>query len=268
MKQSAKDIFKKRTQSEKAKKLVPYTHIYHGGAHCLTETRGFANPQNRKPRDLVVDASRGFITLWAQGVTLNWRFAEQSLAQFQDPEAVKNYVRTLFADALLAWGENVPVRFVQQEEPWDFEIVIKSEDQCIENSCVIASAFFPDAGQHELVLYPQIFEQSEAEQIESMAHELGHIFGLRHFFAQLDETDFPSEIYGTHSRFSIMNYGEDSRLTETDKRDLGTLYKRAWSGELTHLNGTPIRLMKPYSAYQPNSPSAGIFAKSAENSNT
>jgi hypothetical protein len=43
-----------------------------------------------------------------------------------------------------------------------------------------------------------------------------------------------------------MNYGPDSRLTEADKTDLKKLYQLAWSGQLTHINGTPIKFVKPF----------------------
>jgi len=56
-----------------------------------------------------------------------------------------------------------------------------------------------------------------------------------------------SEVFGTHKPFSIMNYGNKSKLTRYDKSDLKRLYQKAWSGELTEINGTPIRLVKPFS---------------------
>ncbi len=255
--------FKKVGQDERIQRLEPFTHVYCQGAICQTETRGYANPQNRSPVELVVDSTDGFITLWEEGVTLNWRFQSQSLTQFQDIDTVKNYVRKLLGDALLAWGVAVPVRFSETREPWDFEIVLEETANCNAMGCVLASAFFPDSGQHELVLFPTLFEQDYPEQVETMAHELGHIFGLRHFFAAVDEAAFPSEIFGTHSKFTIMNYGPESRLTDTDRDDLERLYQSAWDGELTQINGTPIKFVQPYSAYQPFAPPAGVFTKKA-----
>ncbi|NOT36971.1 MAG: hypothetical protein HOP11_06305 [Saprospiraceae bacterium] len=43
-----------------------------------------------------------------------------------------------------------------------------------------------------------------------------------------------------------MNYGTNSRLTARDKSDLKKLYKLAWSGQLTEINGTPIELFRSY----------------------
>ena len=110
----------------------------------------------------------------------------------------------------------------------------------------LARAFFPDSGRHELELYPKMFEQSEKEQIDTLTHELGHIFGLRHFFAQIRESQWPSVIFGEHRPFSIMNYGRQSELTNDDLDDLKRLYDSVWSGRLTEVNGTPIRLFTPY----------------------
>ncbi|AXS42633.1 reprolysin-like metallopeptidase [Breoghania sp. L-A4] len=238
-------------------RLEGVTHIYHGGARCETETRGYPNPKNRSPLELVLDATKGFIPLWDTDVTLNWRFQEQSLLAFQDPEAVKSYMRDLLGEALLAWGNAIPVRFSETSDPWDFEIVVSAQDNCNAVGCTLARAFFPDAGQHEIVVFPRMLQQDRAEQVETMAHELGHVFGLRHFFANVSETAFPSEVFGTHNRFTIMNYGSDSTLTKTDREDLIKLYQAVWTGLLTHVNGTPIRLFRPYSSFR-QSPAAQL----------
>jgi hypothetical protein len=91
-----------------------------------------------------------------------------------------------------------------------------------------------------------MFTQAENEWVETLIHEIGHIFGLRHFFAQVSEQAWASHVFGTHSQFSIMNYGALSQLTEADKTDLKALYQSVWSGQLTSINGTPIRLFRPY----------------------
>ena len=253
-------IFGRRPDAELKALLQPVTHVYHGGARCETDSIGFPTPNNRSPLELVVDASQGFIPLWDRQVTLRWRFQEQSLLPFADPEAVKQYIRQLLGKALYAWGEAVPVKFTEQREPWDFEVVVRSEDNCNVTGCTLARAFFPDAGQHELVLFPKMFGQSAQEQMETMAHELGHVFGLRHFFAQVSEKAFPSRIFGQHRKISIMNYGANSKLTKTDISDLKQLYADAWSGQLMEINGTPVQLMTPYSHLHASAPSTSFFS--------
>jgi hypothetical protein len=238
--------FQPRDQEEAAREVEPQIHIYGPGAICDTDKRGFATPGNRSLTEIVVDASEGFIPLWAKDVTLRWRFQERSMTFFNNPEAAKAGIRQLLGEAILAWGDAAPVKFSQKDDAWDFEIAVRDADRCTINGCVLASAFFPDPGQHELVIYPRMFTQSREEQVETLVHEIGHIFGLRHFFANVSETRWPSEVFGTHRQFSIMNYGSQSELTDDDRADLKQLYQAAWSGELTEINGTQIRHVKPF----------------------
>src|SRR5262249_20714375 len=155
-------------------------------------------------------------------------------------------VRNIMANALLGWSDAAPVKFTEKEDAWAFEISIRETDRCFTAGCVLASSFFPDPWRHELTIYPIMFTQDKHDQVETLEHELGHVFGLRHFFAQRLETDAPSQLYGTQDRFTIMNYGADSKLTDTDKSDLKELYSLWWGGQLTKINDTPIQLMKPF----------------------
>jgi len=228
------------------KKPDPNVHVFGNGVVCDTDTRGHATPNGKGPLELVFDASEGFIPLWTKGTTLRWRFQEQSFQSFQNPAKAKNAIRKLLGKALLAWGDAAPIKFAERQDAWDFEIVMREQDRCSINGCVLASAFFPDAGRHELKLYPKLFEQSGQEQMETLIHEIGHTFGLRHFFANISETQWPSVIVGTHKKFTIMNYGDDSKLTNDDKSDLRNLYQSVWTGLVTEVNGTPVRLVNPF----------------------
>jgi len=224
----------------------PEVHLLRDGIICDTERRGHATPKPLSPAELVVDASEGFIPLWARGTTLRWRFQERSMSAFRDPVAAKAAIRQLLGTAVLAWGDAAPIKFTERNDAWDFEIVMRRIDNCTINGCVLASAFFPDAGRHELVLYPKLFSQTAEEVIETLIHEIGHVFGLRHFFALVSEQAFPAEVFGKHSKFSIMNYGALSMLTPEDKSDLSRLYQLAWAGQLEEINGTPIRFVRPF----------------------
>ena len=249
---AAHDPLEMATATAAAKTAAPYVHEIKPGVVCKTDTKGLAAPSNRSLAEIAVDASRGFIPLWGRDVTLRWRFQEQSMAAFQNPKSAKQSLKTLLGEAILLWGDACPVRFTQRDDAWDFEIVMQSSDDCTTTGCVLASAFFPDGGRHELVVYPKMFDQSRKEQVETLAHEIGHVFGLRHFFAKLSEDAWPSEIFGTHQRFSIMNYGGDSTMSEHDRSDLKQLYSLVWSGRLQQINGTPVKLVAPFSTASGN----------------
>ena len=243
---TTKKAFEPRKSKGKLKPTATELHIYNNSNVCLTDSKGYPTPKNRSPFEIVLDASEGFIPLWSQNEVLRWRFNADSLLYFEKPEVAKNAIRDLLREALLKWGDAAPIKFNEQDDAWDFEIAVRNSDNCSPYGCTLASAFFPDSGRHTLVIYPKMFTQSKKEQIDTLIHETGHIFGLRHFFAKIDETKWPSEIYGKHNPFSIMNYGEKSELTEDDKSDLKSLYEKVWSGGLKNINGTPIVLVKPY----------------------
>lgn len=229
---------------EAAKALV---HLITDDFVCSTDSRGHETPGGRSITDLVVDASEGFIPLWAYGQTLRWRFQERSFALHDNPDERKAVILDLISQALVKWGAAAPVKFTRDDDLWDFEVVLRNAPDCSAGGCVLASAFFPDQGRHQLTIYPTMLEQVPGEQVETLCHEFGHVFGLRHFFAAVSETAWPVQFFGSQSPFTIMNYGGKSVLTPTDLRDLTELYRLVWSGQLTQINGTPIRLVKPYS---------------------
>lgn len=212
------------------------------GIICRTDYRA----RKKSPFEIVLDATEGFIPLWAENLVLRWRFNETSLAVFQQPEAIKTKIRDLLNSAITAWGDAAPIRFTEASDNSDFEIVVEKNDDCSPQGCTLAQAFFPDAGRHQLYVFPKMFGQSKKEQVDTLTHEIGHVFGLRHFFAPDLETPWPSEIFGENKPFSIMNYGDKSELTDADRSDLKKLYKSAWSGQLTNINGTPIKFVRPF----------------------
>lgn len=246
---SKKDIFKQRAIPNPLAPAEAQHHVYKRKNSkevlCSTDSRGFATSKNRDPREIVVDASEGFIPLWEKDSILRWRFDPNAVNYFMYPSEALKMIRDYFAEAIYRWDYACPVKFSEKHDAWDFEITIQ-QDNCSVNGCTLARAFFPDGGRHQLVLFPKLFEETEKEIIETLIHELGHIFGLRHFFAELSESDYPSVKFGRQRPFTIMNYGKKSVLTKADKEDLKELYDKVWSGELTHINGTRIVTFYPY----------------------
>ncbi|MBV6472162.1 MAG: hypothetical protein JPMHGGIA_00415 [Saprospiraceae bacterium] len=239
-------VFSERKSKNPYSPADAEVHVYgKKPVRCESDSRGYATPKNRNIAEIVLDASEGFIPLWKKDVNLRWRFHPALYNYFMDPDEAMKAIRDLLGKGILEWGNSAPVKFSERDDAWDFEIVIR-KDNCDYRGCTLASAFFPDGGRHQLTLYPKLFEQSEQEQVETMAHELGHIFGLRHFFAELHESSMPFVKYGRHKPFSIMNYGNKSKMTAADRRDLKSLYQKVWSGELTEINGTRIVTFYPY----------------------
>jgi hypothetical protein len=241
------DPFRRRDPASRLHAEERYVHVYGNRVICETDTRGYPTPDNKSVTEIVVDASDGFIRLWAKGTTLRWRFQEHSMSFFENSEAAKKAISNILGEAILAWGDAAPIKFNQTDSDWDFEIKMRAQEACDARGCVLASAFFPDSGRHELEIYPTMLDQDRAEQLNTLAHEIGHVYGLRHFFAKISETGIPSEVFGIHRPVSIMNYGPQSQLTADDKSDLKRLYQLAWSGQLTDINGTPIKFVKPFS---------------------
>lgn len=247
------DAFTLRLRDPKdyARLIAEDVHVFGKGHRCRTDRRGRPTPKGRSVSEIRVDAPGGFVPLWERNRILRYRFDSRSLNRFDEPAALKAKILQLFAEGLAAWGDSAPIRFAERAGTCDFEFVVRNEDDCDDTGCVLASTFFPDQGQHEFVIYPEMFNQSREEQVETMIHELGHIFGLRHFFANVSENAWPSELFGEDSKFSIMNYGSNSYLTKADRADLKNLYEAVWSGRMDKVNGTPVQLVRPYSSTRP-----------------
>jgi len=239
---SSKNLF----ELKKDARPNPKQHVFGNKIRCDTDQKGSLRPRGTSELEIVLDATEGFVPLWAKGVHLRWRFRPGTFAAYANPTAGRNEVTRLMGRAVMEWGDAAPITFVNREDAWDFEVVVRKTPDCDLSGCVLASAFFPDSGRHKLVIYPTMFEKSEDEQIATLAHEFGHVFGLRHFFANISETEWASEIFGVHHKFTIMNYGPNSFLTDHDKNDLKRLYEMVWDGALTDVNGTPVRLVQPF----------------------
>ncbi len=201
----------------------------------------------------VVDAQHGYIPLWQKGKALRWTFAPSSLdsfvrksKKFDNVNDLKDNIRGLLIAALKHWGSAVPIKLSENKLNPDIKIKIRSNNHCDNQGCITAEAFFPNSNQNYLWLYPVFFEYSRNQQIVILAHELGHIFGLRHTFALKDE-DEPAEEFGRNDEFSIMGpSSKNRRVTLTDKKDLSQLYKLAWDNKLSARLKKTVRLQAPF----------------------
>jgi len=220
-------------------------HVLGACQVCSTERR--ARTREEIESSLIIAPTSGKLRFWAENQILHWRFSDASLMRYKKPELIKDAVRSLFFKAITAWGDSAPIRFKEEQDAYDFEIYLVSSDDIQGGSYTAARSFFPDKGQHRLRLYPAFFEKipDEKERVDTLIHELGHIFGLRHFMALENSPVYSGATYGMNNPLTIMNYGVLSELTPQDKSDLSSLYREVWSGRLTNVNRTPVELVRP-----------------------
>jgi hypothetical protein len=220
-------------------------HMIRPGFSCKTECR--ARSRAEIESSLVIGATDGSINLWKENQILYWRFDEVSLRPFENSTKLKEIAQQTLFDAIGAWGDSSPVRFKENTDVYDFQVSIMTADLQQGNGLVAASSFFPgDGRKSKLRLYPTFFRSgdlTDKERLETLIHELGHIFGLRHFFSAENDPLFSGGVFGANNKLTIMSYGANSELTSDDRKDLKNLYKAAWTGTLTNVNRTPVRLV-------------------------
>lgn len=65
----------------------------------------------------------------------------------------------------------------------DFSVAVRKRNDCDEAGCMLASAFFPTKRCEGLRICPFLFDPDTRAQVGTIVHELGHVFGLRNYFA-------------------------------------------------------------------------------------
>jgi len=213
-----------------------------GDAHiCVTEKAESFNK-------LVLNVEAGrrkFVKLWAQGVTLRWRYAAGSVTTGAvSPAAFESAFKTAYSKWI-----NGPVKI---EGPvtgdYDFEVKLDEKDYPVFNDdgslrgYVLASAFFPSSPQDERVFH--VYPRSVSSLVSTLEHEIGHVFGLRHYFG-LSEGGVAYFRHDSLNPQSIMNYGANSVLTAKDISDLRDLYQQVWSRTLTYVKDVETRVKVP-----------------------
>src|SRR5262245_48115923 len=111
-----RDLLALNDANDLRKSTDPLVHQLKEGIICTTDRR--AEPSS--PLRIVVDATEGFIPLWDENLVLRWRFDRASLSVFRRPELIKARIRELLTAAIVAWGDAVPIRFVENPDNSDF----------------------------------------------------------------------------------------------------------------------------------------------------
>ena len=155
-------------------------------------------------------------------------------------------VQELFEQAQQKWEftDYVTIEQVDSIFKADFIVHAAPTNGNMSSGFVLASAFFPNADQNDFYVYPEMF--TVGDPLNTMLHEIGHIYGLRHYFFR-EEEGFPGLTFGTENEKTIMNYGKNSILTDTDKTELKALYEYVMDN--TKVNPGPVVMFKSRHEY-------------------
>ncbi|KAL7906237.1 hypothetical protein GGI35DRAFT_459125 [Trichoderma velutinum] len=104
-----------------------------------------------------------------------------------------------------------------------------------------ASSFFPDESPGDLLVYKRGLSNA-AYLANILAHEIGHILGLRHEFADKKHKEgriLRCVLYGKKNPRSVMNYYKHPRRLQVGKQDLKEL-KKFYAHDEAKYKGLPI----------------------------
>jgi hypothetical protein len=209
---------------------------------CITE-------KNAASVEAVFDDGQGHIPLWASGQTLTWKYTNDSVFTGITQQKFESDLKA----ALAAW-EWTPVKFIGPKDASatvDFTVHIfghmnpqKDQEGNILGH-VLAMTFMPNEPEKVFNVWQP---PSGAGTLQAtIEHEVGHIFGLRHWFALEKEGSIVYFRHDPENPQSIMNYGRDSVLTEKDRTDLKDFYTSVWTGEIKSLkdveSGEPMHVV-------------------------
>ena len=193
---------------------------------CNVEKQSFSSPNcytnHMSGTQIRVGHNRN-ITRWTHYSKIRYIICAET---FLDPH-LATYAAGKFAEAAQMW-ENSAVRFklVHRNERATFRVVYSN---ALYGPDVLAMAFFPNenhADERTLVIYSPALAGDNREHLSGvLAHELGHIQGLRHEF----ETRRDGSVrWGKRNPRSIMNWFEKAwkcRVRTQDIAELKCFYK-------------------------------------------
>jgi hypothetical protein len=195
---------------------------------------------------IVLDDQTGVVPVWAQGQTLTWKYSVDAAFDKISKSKFEDWLK----QALAAWGDSAPVQVEgpKDSDDTDFTVVLYNDFFRYQGGYVLGQAFFPNTESKVFHIWPA--PEGVGNYVSTIEHELGHVFGLRHWFG-MQEGNVVYFRFDENDPVSIMNYGRDSKLTAKDKKDLKAFYHAIWSGRNLHLTdvqfGTAVSVEFQYS---------------------
>ncbi|KAL7939077.1 hypothetical protein V8C35DRAFT_180 [Trichoderma chlorosporum] len=155
----------------------------------------------------------------------------------------------IIIDAMTAaigkWQADSFVRFkqVDRADHATFAVTYESGD-----GGAYARSFFPNESRgagRKLVVFAKTLQVRDC-LVNILAHEVGHILGFRHEFAQVDkkERKYRSALIGEEDAQSVMNYFEHPSQLQVQKRDIEGL-RTLYGSDRTEYEGMPVRDIDP-----------------------
>lgn len=190
--------------------------------------------------EIYVDPSMSF---WQKDQKLYWRFS--NLIQ---NEELKIKFRKHLSNAESMWGGalKLPIALEERTEYTnvvDFEVIYKKNPA---GELSLANVFLPTTQKSVFEIYDRFISQDENTQLNIIAHELGHIYGLRHTFIDYGSETDQIQYGGSTDSESVMNTNASNPVTSKDRAQLWDLYTNIWSKKTLFINGVAVTLVLPY----------------------
>ncbi|KAE9569732.1 hypothetical protein CGMCC3_g14154 [Colletotrichum fructicola] len=197
--------------------------------HCITQrgtasTYGFPPAShNDSPFDAIQVGLDSIIPRWKASTALKWFLKSEG---FPSADGAKLAAETM-NQAAQDWNDlsfGVSISQTTDEAAANFNLVY--QDNPPDEPGLLASAFFPLQADMDVVIYGTGLKNSENYPLKStLLHELGHVFGLRHEFA--DEDSRGQIQFMEANKDSVMSYNGVVIIEETDKHGIREFYKLA-----------------------------------------
>jgi hypothetical protein len=218
--------------------------------HCVTQ-------KSNSIDELFLGMDKGTLYLWEKGSKINWTARADG---YRSKEDALFSARACYT-AAAAWNKALN-GLVQ------FEYVDSFDDACfqlkyggVDTQGTLAEAFFPDEYKNVLnnviVYQAQLQGAYKNEIVNTFAHELGHVLGLRHehsqdnptipgIWGQVEDGRYRNEVvesifFGSRNPYSIMAYYDAMKIQDSDVKDAREAYDTLENGSVLKGQGLGAR---------------------------